>query len=776
MQPKTWPHVIIRFCSCLALGVILNVLSGGIVQQSANAQEYEYVTTRKIWTVPTGYERWGQYSDLNSVLEQFKRNFCYDNRVACHVTPLEESFDHYANQWRLDVKFGFTAVYKNYPDQVFTDQPGVIRIFYNCPAGWTKDGQMSKGPCYKLIPPDPQCDVCEANPNEPVPRVGNPIVLAAGVKVQVETDYSSGSGTLQFVRTYRSDTGRWTHNYQSVGIDYNRAVDIPKSLCYKDLADPQQHCYPYTSPTKAHNFQVRRGAGQWIKFGTATDYMPKKGVNDRATPLLNAAGEQTGWTVTNTSRRTTETYDLSGLLRSIVGVGGKVTTFTYSDSATSTDVAPHPGLLLEVTDAFGRSLTFAYDDKGRMVVMRDPAGGTYTYEYDGYDNLTKVIYPDGTTREYVYNEPDKVSQTPGSNMLTGVVDENGGRFATFKYYGGRASSTEHAGGVDRHEITYQSSRATVRDPLGLVKSYVIIPIAGKLRNRWLEQPGSNGWTVTSWTDYDADGRVIKKTDFAGRITTFAYDLVRNLETSRTEAYGTADARTISTKWHSEHRLPAIIAAPKLITTFEYDPAGNLLSRTEQATTDQTGSAGFAATTLGEPRRWAYRYNQFGQVTRIDGPRTDVDDISAFDYDEQGNLASETDAAGHVTRYSNYDAHGRVGRIVAPNGLASEFEYGPRGWLIARRVGDESTTFAYDAAGQLISVTMPDGASVSYRYDAAHRLTEVIDSAGNRLQYTLDAAGNRVTEQLTDPSGTLSRQVRRVYNVLNQVKQVTGGAL
>lgn len=72
--------------------------------------------------------------------------------------------------------------------------------------------------------------------------------------------------------------------------------------------------------------------------------------------------------------------------------------------------------------------------------------------------------------------------------------------------------------------------------------------------------------------------------------------------------------------------------------------------------------------------------------------------------------------------------------------------------------------------------MPDGATVSYRYDAAHRLTEIIDSAGNRLQYTLDAAGNRVAEQLTDPSGTLSRQVRRVYNVLSQVKQVTGGAL
>lgn len=768
-SPAQWMNSVRVCCRFLILCSVLFTLP-------AHAQEYEYVKAMKVWSVKTGWEGWGQFTEIDQALEQYKKNFCIGNRTACYVTPMEEVFNFGDNQWHLKLKYGFTAVYDSYPDQVFTDQPGAITVFYQCPAGWSKGGQTSKGPCYKAIPPDPQCDTCEASPHEPVPKAGNPIVVSKGIKVQVERDYRSASGTLEFTRTYRSDTGRWAHNYQSVGIDYNHFLNLPKSFCHKDTASLQQYCYPYTSLYKPYNFQVRRGGGQWIKFGTLTDYLPQKWVNDRASPKLNTAGEMTGWTVTNTARGTVETYDLSGLLRSTAGVGGRVTAFTYSDTTTSEDVAPHPGLLTKVTDAFGRSLTFAYDAKGRMVEMRDPANASYAYEYDDYDNLTKVSYPDGASRTYVYNETDKVGPGKATNTLTGIIDENGERFATFRYYGGAAISTEHAGGVDQYTVSYSPSMARVREPLGAVKRYMIVPIAGKLRNRAQYRPGTAGVEVSSWTDYDASGNVVRTKDFNGRITTRAYDLARNLETSRTEGAGSAEARTISTKWHSAHRLPAIIAAPKLITTFEYGQAGNVLSRTEQATTDQTGSAGFAATTLGEPRRWAYRYNQFGQVTRIDGPRTDVDDISAFDYDEQGNLASETDAAGHVTRYSNYDAHGRVGRIVAPNGLVSEFEYGPRGWLIARRVGDEATTFAYDAAGQLISVTMPDGASVSYRYDAAHRLTEIIDSAGNRLQYTLDAAGNRVTEQLTDPSGTLSRQVRRVYNVLNQVKQVTGGEL
>ena len=46
-----------------------------------------------------------------------------------------------------------------------------------------------------------------------------------------------------------------------------------------------------------------------------------------------------------------------------------------------------------------------------------------------------------------------------------------------------------------------------------------------------------------------------------------------------------------------------------------------------------------------------------------------------------------------------------------------------------------TTYAYDGAGNLATLTLPDGTSVTYTYDAAQRLTKVADSLGNSVTYT-----------------------------------------
>jgi YD repeat-containing protein len=268
---------------------------------------------------------------------------------------------------------------------------------------------------------------------------------------------------------------------------------------------------------------------------------------------------------------------------------------------------------------------------------------------------------------------------------------------------------------------------------------------------------------------------------------------RNLETARVEGLRadsycatylaatslTAPARKISTQWHSQLRLPAMIAEPKLRTSYSYDTIGNLLSKTEQATSDATGAQGFAAPLVGPARTWTYTYNTVGQVLTATGPRTDVNDTTTYSYDGQGNLTSVTNAAGHVTSLSNYDAHGHVGRITDVNGVTTDIAYSLRGWVTSRTATSQGrssvTSYEYDGAGQLKKLTLPDGSYLSYTYDAAHRLTDLGDSAGNRVHYTLDNAGNRVKEEVTGSGGTLARQTARVYDVLGQLKQMTGGA-
>ena len=69
--------------------------------------------------------------------------------------------------------------------------------------------------------------------------------------------------------------------------------------------------------------------------------------------------------------------------------------------------------------------------------------------------------------------------------------------------------------------------------------------------------------------------------------------------------------------------------------------------------------------------------------------------------------------------------------------------------------------------------LPNGATLTYTYDAAHRLTAINDHKGNRIDYTLDAMGNRITEKTKDPAGVLVGNIARVIDALNRVQQVTG---
>lgn len=170
------------------------------------------------------------------------------------------------------------------------------------------------------------------------------------------------------------------------------------------------------------------------------------------------------------------------------------------------------------------------------------------------------------------------------------------------------------------------------------------------------------------------------------------------------------------------------------------------------------------------------YDTKGLVASIDGPRTDVSDITKYTYDAQGRLATVTDALGHVTTYSAYDTYGNPGQVVDANGVVTLMTYTPEGWLatIVRDAGGTpaTTSLTYDAAGNVTQTTDADGVVLHYTFDDASRLTDITDGAGNRIHYTLDAAGNRTKEETLDASGAVRRTVSRSFNSLSQLLTVT----
>jgi RHS repeat-associated protein len=169
------------------------------------------------------------------------------------------------------------------------------------------------------------------------------------------------------------------------------------------------------------------------------------------------------------------------------------------------------------------------------------------------------------------------------------------------------------------------------------------------------------------------------------------------------------------------------------------------------------------------------YNAMGLVESVDGPRTDVSDITHYAYDTQGRLATVTDALGHVTTYDTYDPYGNPGRTVDANGVVTTMTYTPEGWLSTTTrdatATPSTTTVTYDAVGNVIQSQDGDGVVLKYTFDDASRLTDITDGVGNRIHYSLDAAGNRTKEETFDAGGALKRSVSRTFNSLSQLLTV-----
>ncbi|WP_212722943.1 RHS repeat protein [Zooshikella ganghwensis] len=199
----------------------------------------------------------------------------------------------------------------------------------------------------------------------------------------------------------------------------------------------------------------------------------------------------------------------------------------------------------------------------------------------------------------------------------------------------------------------------------------------------------------------------------------------------------------------------------------------LLSQTLLSAAILAGLASGASAS--DTRHVSYEYNNFGQVTQIDGPRTDVSDITQFSYDDRGHLTSVTNALGHTTQLQDFTALGSPQRVVDANGVTTELTYNVRGWLTSSSTAGATTQYVYDAIGQVTQITLPSGASLSYEYDNAGRLTAVSNSQGERIEYTLDAMGNRTQQVLKSSTGELVQTQSQVFDELGRLIRSVGAA-
>lgn len=665
---------------------------------------------------------------------------------------------------------------------------------------------------------NPKCNDSCCEPGGCTSNGSNPIQTSTGNKHQVETDFTgTGAFPLRFTRVYNSNRSieqaiapmgaGWSHSYGGfiVGVG----------------AEPFTQAVVYRPDGRILNFQVVGGVWQGD-----TDISERLNYTENGD---NAGMPQ--WTLT-TNDDEVEIYDGMGLLQSITNRGGLKQTLNYLNSS-----GRNTSIVQSVSDPVGRTLNFGYNGSQQVASLTDGNGAVIQYGYttDGNNNLQTVTYPDFTgtkIRTFYYNESNQTGGVSQPYALTGIVDENSQRYASWGYDStGRAVLSVHGpyvgGTIDHTGFQFNSNgTVTVTDGLNQARTFTFQTLFNVARYTILDTACDYCGTNFTSRGYDTNGYPSTGTDFRGFQTTSQYQATdssghaRGLETQLDEALGQPEERITNTTWDANYRVPDTrtvtnhAGSIETRTDWVYNTRGQPTARCEYDLT-QSGASSYVCATTGTPpagiRRWVYTYCDVlnsatpdpigsgnenlgkgcplvGLIRRVDGPRTDVNDWTTYQYYLTsdtgtppkflaGDLNETIDALSHVTQYIAYDGNGRITQMLDANGIASSLSYHPRGWLHIRTVcantncsaspNDATTQTDYDGVGNIVKITQPDGVYLSYTFDNAHRLTNITDNLGDHIDYTLDVLGHRTAEKTFDVSDAVNprRLLTSVYNTL-----------
>ena len=524
-----------------------------------------------------------------------------------------------------------------------------------------------------------------------------------------------------------------------------------------------------------------------------------------------------------------------GQLISALDGRGRLLTFEYRPALYTADTVPVyvPARLIDVRSDTGILVSYDYDDQGMLWEATYPntgAGATRTYLYGESANI--CVDANG-------NPITPCSPSVFAMLLTGTLDEFGNRYLNVTYGAdARVTSSSLPNGAGKFVLSYSITPGTMPIPTatladGETRTYKFgNQLFSKLGDYTVV---GNGATYLTQHSYYPTGWLQQLTDANGNVSQFAYDNYH--ETSRTEAFGKPEQRTTQTTWDNNINRVTSLQVSNASATLEkrsdifYNTQGQIAARCDIDPSDPLATSYVCSDTTApvagaKVRRWVYAYCTQADVTAaacpvvgllksINGPRLatepsmgGLDDLTGYTYYQtddstcasggacthrRGDLWKITNALSQVTTYVSYDKDGRVTRMLDANGTATDFQYHPRGWLTDRIVrasalsngpGDAITHIDYDLTGSVTKVTQPDDAYLSYAYDDAHRLIKITDNLGDAIDYCpggiggtdcLDNTGNRRIEQIKDPSQTIKRTSRRVYDQLGHLQKVLNAA-
>jgi RHS repeat-associated protein len=298
--------------------------------------------------------------------------------------------------------------------------------------------------------------------------------------------------------------------------------------------------------------------------------------------------------------------------------------------------------------------------------------------------------------------------------------------------------------VYSYNVDGQPTQATRPDSTQVNVSY---DPAGR-QNAITSPSGAHGY------DFDPAGRLAGTTSPGGLGMGYAYDGSLRTGTTYSGPFGGSVNRTYDPKF----RLASIDVNGSNPVTFSYDADDLVTSAGPLSLTWHAQHGLLTATALGvvsdawtyngfaEPSAYSavangtpqfgvtYTRDSLGRITSLSETVGGVTDVYTYAYEPAGWLSTVHKNGGAVGAYT-YDANGNRLSFTGPGGTiagtydaqdrltlygAATFAYSAAGELQSKTVGGQSTTYDYDALGNLLGVSLPGGPSITYVVDGQRR--------------------------------------------------------
>jgi RHS repeat-associated protein len=463
------------------------------------------------------------------------------------------------------------------------------------------------------------------------------------------------------------------------------------------------------------------------------------------TDVINVNGANSTITFTAGDRKVHAVSPLGRVIESFLDINGRVREVRLPGIASTVLTRDARGRLESITQG-ARQARIEWDAGDQVEALTDPTGRATHFTRDAAGRVTTVLLPDSRMIEYSYDENGNVlSIKPPGRPIHEFTYDAADRPLTYTAPGGDPParySYSPDGDLQRIVLPGEEEVTLGYDSGGRLSS-IVMPA------------GSYSYS------YLGGGQVGSISDPGGGRVALAWN--GSLPTGTT--WTGAVAGSVSFDWDSSFRLTSETTAGANVA-FAYDADG-LLTKAGALTMTRDSQTGLlTGTSIGNVSE-SFGYNEFGELVSLTASRNGGAVLSlSYERDTAGRITSITEGGG--TRHFDYDPAGRLMRVTIDGTAMAEYDYDANGNRTAHRyVGGtslgtyddrdrlltyEGTTYTYSRSGDLYSKTEA-GVTTTYAYDAVGNLRKVILPTGSTIEYVIDGQNRRIGKKV---DGTLVR--------------------